>query len=283
MSRSRQLGWKASATWPLLLLMLLPAAAVAEEAPEPDNPPPSAPKLDLQDKRVEDRAPIRSMKENREEFLAYCDAVMTARFTPAAAFTKSARRDLTFAHLFEQPKRYRGEVAHVEGRMRRLRHLEADSFLWSQGVQDLYEGWIFDFNLYGAQPVCVLFTDLPSGMSVGEQTDYPAAFDGYFFKRYRYEGADKRWHDTALLIGHEPILVADPAPSSRGTLSATFRWTVVAIVAAIIGLIGGLGWWYRQGDRRVRAQVSASRSAMMPANEFAADEPAPAEETARQT
>jgi hypothetical protein len=263
--------------------LLWPAAAVAEEAPQPDNPPPSAPKLDLQDKHVEDRAPIRSMKENRDEFLAYCDAVMTARFTPAAAFARSARRDLTFAHLFEQPKRYRGEVAHVEGRMRRVRHLEADSFLWSQGVHDLYEGWIFDFNLYGAQPVCVLFTDLPPGMNVGEQTDFPVVFDGYFFKRYRYEGADKRWHDTALLIGRQPILVADVAPSSRGALSATFRWTVVAIVAGIIGLIAGLGWWYRQGDRRVRAQVSASRWAIMPATDFAADAPAAAEETARQT
>src|SRR5579885_1152406 len=99
MSRSRQPGRKAAATWPLLLLTLLPAAALADEAPEPDNPPASAPKLDLQDKRVEDRAPIRSMKENRDEFLAYCDAVMTARFTPAAALAKSARRDLTLAHL----------------------------------------------------------------------------------------------------------------------------------------------------------------------------------------
>lgn len=247
--------------WPALFLIVLPALARADEPDEADNPPAMAPKLDFTDRTIEDRAPVRSMKENRGEFLAYCDALMTAHSTPTTAFAASARRDLTFAHLFEQPERYRGEIVRIEGRLVRLRRFEAPEFLWSQGVHDLYEGWIFNLNLYGPHPTCVQFTDLPSGMQIGESTDYPVVFDGYFFKRYRYQAADQHGRDTALLIGHAPVLVDDrsAAASRHSGISATFLWSFVGLVSGIIAVIGGLTWWYRRGDQHVRARVAASR------------------------
>src|SRR5262249_26117832 len=52
---------------------------------------------------VEDRAPVRNAAENYAEAAAYNYVLVQASATPVMAFAKSARRDLTFAHLFEEP------------------------------------------------------------------------------------------------------------------------------------------------------------------------------------
>ena len=45
-------------------------------------------------------------------------------------------------------------------------------------------------------PRCVIFTKLPEGVEVREETDHRVAFDGYFFKRYRYQAGDG-WRECA--------------------------------------------------------------------------------------
>src|SRR5262249_28697678 len=102
------------------------------EVIKPPRPPsdgkPRAPRIveDLA-ARVIDRRPIPS--EDRidppEEVKAYCLALTTAHATSSEAFANSARRDLTYAHLFEEPEKYRGEVVHYQGRLKRVRQFDA--------------------------------------------------------------------------------------------------------------------------------------------------------------
>jgi hypothetical protein len=232
---------------------------------------PQAPKIDLQGRSVEDRAPLRSFQENPFEAKAYCDALVTAHYTSSEAFANSARRDVTFAHLFEQPHVYRGQVVHMEGRLKRLRHFEAPRFTWSQDVRDLYEGWIFDPKVYGANPTCVVFTDLPQGLKIGEEIQERVSFDGYFFKRYRYQAGDG-WRDSPLLIGHTVVVPGpvNPASEDRGADSQGFIASLLALLShpavllfSVFGLtavlVVGLTWWYKRGDRQVRSRLAVTQ------------------------
>jgi hypothetical protein len=163
---------------------------------------------------------------------------------------------VTFAHLFEEPEKYRGEVIHVDGRLRRVRRFDAPRFIEEAlGIKVLYEGWLFEPDVYGANPRCVIFTNLPLGIAVGEDTDHRVAFDGYFFKRYRYKAGDG-WRDAPLFIAPTLTVLSSPArvsssPFSAGTLATSFVGLIVATAAAAVAL----GWWYRRGDHIVRARL----------------------------
>src|SRR5260370_815927 len=164
---------------------------------------------------IEDRAPVRSAAENYGEAQAYNYLLVQAAATPVAAFAKSARSDVTFAHLFEEPSKYRGQVVHIEGRLGRLRRFDAPRIAVRQGVPVLYEGWIFG-DAYFSNPYCVIATAVPKSIPLwqieqgktgqpkriwrGETLNHRVSFDGYFFKRYRYKAGDG-WRDPPLLIG----------------------------------------------------------------------------------
>src|SRR5262249_16470951 len=66
---------------------------------------------------IEDSQPI---AVGTPEATAYSNALAMAYYTSNRAFEKVARKDLTYAHLFNSPARYRGEVVRVEGRLRRV-------------------------------------------------------------------------------------------------------------------------------------------------------------------
>jgi hypothetical protein len=209
--------------------------------------------------RAQDRKPIPSAQEDPEEAAAYADTLAAAHRASPAALAQLSRRDVTFAHLFEEPQNYRGQVIHVEGRLRRVRRFDAPKFIEeAHGIKVLYEGWLFEPDVYGANPRCAIFTHLPDGIVVAEDTDYRVAFDGYFFKRYRYKAGDG-WRDAPLFIA--PTLTLSPSssasrissnPFSAGTLATGF----VGLIAATAGLALLLGWWYCRGDRQVRARLS---------------------------
>lgn len=208
---------------------------------------------------VEDQAPVRSADQNPDEVRAYIYLLVQARATSAEALARSARRDLTYAHLFEEPGKYRGQVVHFAGRLKRLRRFDAPAFAAHQGVPVIYEGWIFD-DLYHRHPFCVVLTDLPPGIPVGERIDYPVSVDGYFFKRYRYR-AGEGWRDAPLLIGR--TLHLQPAPGAAGNEWSATNDLAPAILGLLAGsglLVLGLGWWYRRGDRRLRSRLAAARA-----------------------
>src|SRR5207302_5396320 len=125
--------------------------------------------------------------------------LVLARKTSERALARGARRDVTYAHLWEEPGKHRGQIIHVEGRLRRLRKFDASRIAVKEGVPVLYEAWVFEEQYYH-NPYCVIVSELPRGLRVGDKLDDRAGFDGYFFKRYRYQAGDTV-RDAPLLIG----------------------------------------------------------------------------------
>lgn len=214
-------------------------------------------RLDLSPWLIEDKRPVPTWQENASEATAYDYVLSAAQRLPVESLARAARRDLTFAHFFEEPDKHRGEIVHVEGFLKRIRRFEPGRLTRKEGVHDLYEGWLFQPRLYGAVPMCLVFTELPAGLHVGESLDAPVTFDGFFFKRYRYEAAGK-WRDAPLLIGRRPVLTAAPAtPVEEGVSNNT--QLILVFLAVLVGTLFfalGLAWWYHRGDRRVRARLT---------------------------
>ncbi|HLJ94610.1 MAG TPA: hypothetical protein VKU02_15595 [Gemmataceae bacterium] len=208
---------------------------------------------------IEDKAPVRSAAENYAEARAYNYLLVQANSTPVAAFAKSARRDLTFAHLFEEPGKYRGQIVHIEGRLGRLRRFDAPRLAAKQGVPVLYEGWIFG-DAYFSNPYCVIATAVPPSVPLGESLNHRVALDGYFFKRYRYKAGDG-WRDAPLLIGHALV---DREVASGGTADGAFAdWLFPALLAVLVItalLVVGLHWWFRHADRRMQTHLDRTRN-----------------------
>jgi hypothetical protein len=201
--------------------------------------------------------------QDQDEQRSFSMVLFEASRISAEAFRKGARTDLTCAHVFNHPSRYRGQVIHIQGTLRQLRRFDPPATAKAAGVADLYEGWIFDPQRLGADPWCVVFTELPSGVRTGEGLEYAVSFDGYFFKRYQYESRNtnkaEHWRRAPLLIGRTVTLtsapvVAAPEQDWAGSLVPIFLGLVVSSIA----LAFGLGWWFRRGDRRVRQRVAAA-------------------------
>lgn len=240
----------------------LPASPPARPGNAPAKALPVDPDLLL---GVEDRAPVRNADENYDEFQAYNLLLVRAHKTAAGAFAKGARRDLTFAHLFEEPGKHRGQIVHIEGLLRRLRKFDAARLAAKEGVPALYEGWVFDAE-YGYNPYCVIVTELPKSIQIGEKLDRHVSFDGYFFKRYRYKAGDGV-RDAPLLIGRTltPSASQGTAANARAPwLDSSTPWVLIAFLAILLVTAGfgiALTLWFKRGDKQVRARLDAARDA----------------------
>jgi hypothetical protein len=216
---------------------------------------------------VQDKTRTPTPKSNLEEFWGYCETIVLASRIESRAFARSARenREATFAHVFNDPDQYRGKVVHVEGRLARLRRWEAPEYVKQRGVANLYEAWIFDVT-QGTNPWCVIFTDLPPGLEVGEKMNIPVTADGYFFKKYRYTAAkDDRY--TPLVIARTLHLENSPS-ASTGAFSAQFLVLLGLMIGGAVVLIGalvfGLSWWFRRADHRHRSLLASARAEAFP-------------------
>lgn len=236
---------------PVLLLALDPAAAR----------PGRLGKLDLSDWFIEDRMPVASWQQNSSEATAYVHVLVQASRAVPQELARAARRDLTRVHLFEESAKYRGEIVFVSGQLMRVRRFDAPALAQREGLQHLYEGWVFSERLYGARPYCIVFTSLPEGIPIGDSLRIPVEFAGYYFKRYRYEAASSA-REAPLLIGRQPVVIKaktlaeDEQDLGEGTM----------LVSLFLGLLGGtmilalgLAWWYHRGDRQIRARIAAAR------------------------
>jgi hypothetical protein len=192
-----------------------------------------------------------------EESLAFCEALVKAHQTSQRAFSNSATRSLTYGNLFNEPQLHRGKVVHLEGRLKRLIRYEPPSETKTDKIKDRYDAWIFDPDNYGANPFYVVFTDLPAGLEPGDKLDVRVSFDGYFFKKYRYQAADVL-RDAPLLIGHTIILKQAPVKSDSeegGLFSGIMAVTFLGVLGGVFLLAFLLTLWYRRNDRAVQMRL----------------------------
>jgi hypothetical protein len=209
-------------------------------------------------------AKARQLDRDLSEIEVYCEALEKAYRFKAPSFASAVRSNLnlTPAHLMQEPRKYRGEVVHVEGHIRRVRRFDPPMMAAQAGVRDLYEGWLFD-KAYGANPICIVFTELPEGLSIAEKMDQPVTFDGYFFKRYRYQAADGKaeGREAPLLIGNTPLLTAAPVAAAS---PADSGWSTSLLVGFMVLVLGSAGlvlwliWWFHKGDRQVRSRIASA-------------------------
>jgi hypothetical protein len=227
---------------------------------------------------IRERAPDELMspkyRKGYQEYWANAQAIVFAAQVPADVFARAAAENskLDFGHLYREPERHRGKVIHMGGLLGRIRELDAPLPAARQGVKVVYEAWIYRDQ--PGPPVVVIFPDLPEGLRVGDYDKKAAqrvAFDGYFFKIYRYRSGytDKRgnWKEQNTLLFIAPTLKTPrPAPTPGRERAVAFPvavlYGVLGVLCATVLLIVGIMVWYRRNDEQVRArlrQVQASR------------------------
>lgn len=225
-------------------------------------------------RRVRDDHRMQTRAENWEEYAAWARVALHARKFPTAELERAARRDLGFADLFREHRLdHQLELVYVEGRLISLRRdTSPPPQLAKAGVSEWYEGWLVPKDeAASGHPVCIAITELPDGLE-----PQPAAkgqplmnrwvgFAGYSFKLMRYESrepskdkpAENVWKRAPLLIGRSVTLLEDPAADLRETVRYGFVVPMVGLLAAVVAVALGLGWYFRRGDRRVKAEVDA--------------------------
>jgi hypothetical protein len=237
------------------------------------------PKEDLE--TIEDRTPIPSDAGDREQ-MVYFDMIIYANRTAPAALDKAARRDDDlWAKVFHEPSKYRGEVLHFEGRLKKLRRFEPQAMAVQGGARDYYEGYL-SVGAWQDDPVFFICTELPPDLKPGDNLDVPVGFSGYFYKIFRYTAADsketRKDRLAPLLIGHTITPLGAPAvaaeDSDEGGWSIWLGPMVFGLIAVCLAFFLTLGYWLRGADRRVQKRISAVRHGeFIPPPEDALDEP----------
>src|SRR5262249_38607253 len=107
--------------------------------------------------------------------------------------------------------------------------------------------------------ICVLFTELPQGIQVGENLSYRVGFDGYYFKLMAYSSQEKDekgqpvWRVAPLLIGRGIQLRESEA--WMWSLQNGFLPMILVVIALIAISALGLTLWFRRGDQKIRARM----------------------------
>jgi hypothetical protein len=204
-----------------------------------------------------------------EEATTYAQIITRANYTSHRAFMKAARKDVTYGHLFNHPEEFRGQIVHVEGRLKRVIRVPPMFEAANEGVHDLFVGYIFNES-YGPHPYRVIFTEWPAKLprSLLNETkidqSVEVAFAGYFYKRYRYEAADSKGRtrrDAPMLIGHSlTVLSLESSPDAAGDPSQVdwahfMGYVFLGLLLSAVALVIGLTVYFRRADRRVRGRL----------------------------
>ena len=217
---------------------------------------------------IEWDAPVRGEERNPDEFEAYNDTLLHAKLFPADELLEHASRDVTFRDLVVPTgKDFQFKLLSLDGRLKRVRRLEPTKALKAAGVADLYECWIFPTN--GSDPLCLLTLELPEGLKPAMEYNPSRSvkFAGYYFKLIQYESAapnpktpDRNVVRRAPLLMGRGFTVAPEVSRDGGEAwRAGFLPGLLAVVGGVAAAAFGLTWWYRRGDREVKAAFEARR------------------------
>ncbi len=179
------------------------------------RPPEKAPALDPRWLGVlRDLKPFDNSRAANRELKVRNAVLILAAQTPPEALANSARvtRGATVDNLLRDPKRYRGKVVRVRGRLKHLWVEEAPDSLKNQGIENIYDGWIFTDD-QDTRLVAVTFSELPGGIKTGNKINYRVEFDGYFLKKQAQTSRDLRV--MPWLVGQGIRRYAGPLPKSN--------------------------------------------------------------------
>ena len=204
---------------------------------------------------------------NWQEAVSWNRVLLHARRFSPEELEKNARTDIKFADLFDEVRKdYKLQLVRFEGRLLMVRKMEPSQKLRAAGLDAAYEGWLVPQDEPRGNPVCIVFTDLPEGMEMGRVNKW-VSFAGYSFKLMNYESGEIRPDDpTRHVIKRAPLLlgrtiVPQLDPDRPSTLSwSTFVWAAVGAISLMLGIAGGLTWWFRRGDIRAKEEITAHRS-----------------------
>lgn len=235
--------------------------------------PKAATKLDLSRYRIVDKIPL---APGGSELEGYVYTLGQASKTSFAAFKAGAKTHITYMHMFKQPAEYRGEIVKVHGMLKRVRYIDKPhKLLQNEGINGVYEGYIYDLRQYGPNPVAVVFTELPPGLEVNENLYQEVEFYGYFFKVWEYKSAEIR---NGKNVGrYSPVIIGKIMPPPAHIADSDTRGLMsifLGVLAGTLALALGLAFWYRHNDRRIRARITQRADDFVdPSLEPPADEP----------
>lgn len=226
---------------PSLALRVSNSKTLAQAAPAPDanNPAPikrselvpeEKERLKQELELIEDKAPLSAF-----EMGAYWRLVTWVQDQTSEEMDQRARRDIIFTHLWERPSQYRGQLVRLKLHM--VRSLRYETEKNRAGVDWLYEAW-GTTNDSASNPYCVVFTEWPKGMPLGEGLEEDATVEGYFLKLMRYESRDGKRRSAPLLIGR---LHWHKNPVNTSQNSTNIIWSGLVIVCGVV--VFGLGVW----------------------------------------
>jgi hypothetical protein len=193
------------------------------------------------------------------ELPAYFAMLSTARDANPRELSASARRDLPFLSLMNDPAEHRGEVIWIEGELRRVERLEAGPN--DKGFEQLYEGWLFTDEAGRTNPYRIVVSELPDGFPQGTEVRERVRLPAYFFKRYTYATAHGQ-HSAPMLIGSRWARIVGRREGTSGDSSPGWWPFAIALIAA--------GWVGLQIARLRLASPRRPQHAPIPAPDFAA-------------
>jgi hypothetical protein len=136
---------------------------------------------------------IASEKKNSYEYQAWHEIVQHAKECSTAQLEEFARRDLTRDDLIglgSPPRVYRLSLVRLEGKIARVRRLNATRSLRDSGTMEVYEAQLIPFDGPPTESMSIVFTDLPESLAAITQkppeqwvdVNADAICAGYFFK-----------------------------------------------------------------------------------------------------
>ncbi|HEX3150661.1 MAG TPA: hypothetical protein VHR66_21465 [Gemmataceae bacterium] len=195
-----------------------------------------------------------------QEERAYDYVLAFAKKQPAERMAKYSLKDVPIENLYRPIRSdYLRELIHVEGRLSLVQTLKPTPGLESlEKVDQLYEAWIIPQG--STKLVCLVVSELPEGVTPGENQNKRVAFDAYYFKLWHYEtrGAKdakdpekKQWERAPLFLGKTFVLrgaATDDTTYTPGMLMGVVGGLVILVLAG-----AGMAFWFRKGDQATRS------------------------------
>lgn len=179
-----------------------------------------------------------------------------ARQAPTERLIADARRDITFSHLYKdprnEPRKYRGQLVGLRGTVRRALAFDVEPNAY--GLSRRYEIWVFTEDS-GKFPWVVELTNLPESFPLGTDIQEKVETAGFFLKLWAYRAQDG-FRSAPLLLGHgltwnRTDLLRSRFDRQFGAFALSFLGIFAAIIASMI--------WRWNREPRPKTGASATR------------------------